>query len=95
MKSRILTEASDFDTQGLDNYGTPILVVYDTDILNDGNHAAIQDCQNQSSYGSLYVESGKKRTVGVDHNHIQAGFVRGDDGIWRVQTVQHVENVPC
>lgn len=94
-KGRVLKDASDLEGQGLDNYGDVVLNIYGIDLLGDGNSAVIQDCQDQSGFGSVFVESGKKRTVGIDHNHMQAGLVRGADGIWRVQTLQYVENQPC
>jgi len=94
-KSRVLDAASRLEADGLDYYGIVILRPYSVDIDVDGQKAVLSDCQDQSGYGSQYVGSGKKRTVGVDHNHTQAGFVRGDDGIWRVQNVQYVENIPC
>lgn len=94
-KSRVLKDASDLEGEGLDNYGDVILNVYQIDLLNDGDAAVLQDCQDQSGFGSLYVESGRKRTVGVPQNHMQAGLIRGDDGVWRVQTLQYVENQPC
>lgn len=94
-KGRVLKDASDLEGQGLDNYGDVVLNTYGIDLLGDGNSAVIQDCQDQSGFGSVFVESGKKRTVGIDHNHMQAGLVRGADGIWRVQTLQYVENQPC
>lgn len=94
-KSRVLKDASDLESQGLDNYGDVVLNLYSIDILNDGASAVVQDCQDQSGFGSVFVGSGKKRTVGIDHNHMQAGLIRGSDGIWRVQTLQYVENQPC
>ena len=94
-KSRVLKDAVDLESAGLDNYGDVLLNVYQIDFLDDGVSAVIQDCQDQSGFGSVFVESGKKRTVGIDHNHMQAGLIRGSDGIWRVQTLQYVENLPC
>jgi hypothetical protein len=94
-KGRVLEAASRLEADGLDYYGDVTLRPYSIDLDEGGRQAVLMDCQDQSRYGSLYVATGKKRTVGVDHNHAQAGFVRGDDGIWRVQDVQYVENVPC
>jgi hypothetical protein len=95
LKSRVLKDASDFEAQGLDNYGSVVLDPYSIEFSADGASAVIQDCQDQTGFGSLYVATGKKRTVGIAGNHAQAGLVRGPDGVWRVQTLQYVENVPC
>lgn len=95
IKYRILQEAADFESQGLDNYGSVVPKVYQIDFVGSNNQAVIQDCQDQSAYGSLFVGSGKKRTVGVSDNHLQAGLVRSEDGVWKVQTIQAVENIPC
>lgn len=95
LKSRVLKDASDFEAQGLDNYGSVVLDLYSIEFSADGASAVIHDCQDQSEFGSLYVATGKKRTVGIAHNHAQAGLIRGPDGVWRVQTLQYVENVPC
>lgn len=94
-KGRVLDAASRLEEDGLDYYGDVALHPYSIDLDADGGQAVLMDCQDQSQYGSIYVATGKKRTVGVDHNHTQAGFVRGDDGVWRVQNVQYIENVPC
>ncbi len=95
LKSRVLKDASDFEAQGIDNYGSVVLDPYNIEFSPDRSSAVIQDCQDQSGFGSLYVATGKKRTVGISGNHAQAGLVRGSDGVWRVQTLQYVENVPC
>ena len=94
-KGRVLDAASRLEEDGLDYYGDVALHTYSIDLDADGSQAVLMDCQDQSQYGSIYVATGKKRTVGVDHNHTQARFVLGDDGVWRVQNVQYIENVPC
>lgn len=94
-KSKVLSAASKFEADGLDYYGNVILRPYSIQIDSVQGLAILEDCQDQSGYGSVYVSSGKKRTVGVSDNHTQAGLVRGSDGIWRVQNVQYPTNVPC
>ena len=94
-KASVLAAASRLEADELDYYGNVILRPYSIDIQSDQGIAVLEDCQDQSGYGSVYVSTGKKRTVGVPDNHAQAGFVRGADGIWRVQNIQYPTNVPC
>ena len=94
-KSNVLGAASRLEADGLDYYGSVVLRPFSVEIDSSRGVAVLEDCQDQSGYGSLYVETGKKRTVGVSDNNTQAGFVRGTDGVWRVQNVQYPTNVPC
>lgn len=94
-KASVLGAASRLEADGLDYYGSVILRPYSIEIDSEKGIAVLEDCQDQSGYGSVYVKTGKRRTVGVSDNHTQAGFVRGDDGVWRVQNVQYPTNVPC
>lgn len=94
-KTNILNAASKLEADGLDYYGNVIVKPYSIEIDSKQGLAVLEDCQDQSGYGSVYVNTGKKRTVGVSDNHTQAGFVRGTDGIWRVQNVQYPTNAPC
>lgn len=93
--SEIVDAAARFDSQGLDYYGSVVQHPYWVTPVNGEAFAVMRDCQDQSQYGSVYVATNVKRSVGVDRNSLQAGFVRGDDGVWRVQNLQHLENVPC
>jgi len=95
IRADVLEAARTFESQGLDYYGSVIQHPYWISPIDGQSIAVMRDCQDQSGYGSLYVESGEKRSVGVARNSLQAGFVRGDDGIWRVQNFNHLENVPC
>ena len=93
--SEIVDAAARFDSQGLDYYGSVVQHPYWLNPVNGRPFAVMRDCQDQSQYGSVYVATNVKRSVGVDRNSMQAGFVRGDDGVWRVQNFQHLENVSC
>ena len=95
IKGRILAAATDFDSQGLDYFGTVVQHPYWLDSIAGGEFAVMRDCQDQSNYGSIYVASGQRRTVGIERDSLQAGFVREADGTWRVQNVQYLENIPC
>jgi len=95
LKTKILDAASNFDSQGLDYYGAVVEHPYWIDPIAGGEFAVMRDCQDQSQYGSVFVASGEKRTVGVEKINLQVGFVRGPDEIWRAQNLQHLTNVPC
>jgi len=93
--SEILEAAARFDSQGLDYYGSVVQHPYWTSPVDGQPFAVMRDCQDQGGYGSVYTSTGVKRSVGVNRNSIQAGFVKGTDGVWRVQNFQHLEDVPC
>jgi hypothetical protein len=57
--------------------------------------AVMGDCQDQSHYGSMSTTTGQKLTVGVAHDNMKASFVKGSDGLWRVQTIVYLKGVSC
>ena len=95
IKSEILDAAQRFESDGIDYYGSVVHYPYWSTPVDGQEFALLRDCMDQSDYGSVYVASGEKRSSGVEHDHIQAGFVRGTDGIWRVQNIQYIADVPC
>lgn len=95
IKAQILEAAQRFESEGIDYYGTVVQHPYWTIPVDGQSVAVMRDCQDQSSYGSVWVATGEKRSVGVSKNNIQAGFVRGNDGIWRVRTFDHLADEPC
>jgi hypothetical protein len=95
IKSRILNAANKSASEGIDYYGSVVQHPYWVDPVDGKDFAVMRDCQDQSQYGSIEVASGNKRTVGVARDSLQAGFVRDSQGVWRVQNIQFLENVPC
>jgi hypothetical protein len=95
IRTRLLEAAKRFDDEGLDYWGSVITHPYWVEPVNGQQFAVMRDCQDQSHYGSLVVQTGAIRSVGVENNSLQAGFVLGPDGIWRVQTLNHLGDVPC
>jgi hypothetical protein len=73
--SQIVDAAARFDSQGLDYYGSVVRHPYWVTPVNGQPFAVMRDCQDQSQYGSVYVATDVKRSVGVDRNSLQAGFV--------------------
>lgn len=95
IKSEILDVAKRFEFEGIDYYGSVIHDTYWASAIGGSNYAIIRDCMDQSQYGSLYVSTGETRSTGVPRDHIQGGFTRGDDGVWRVQNFQYIIDVKC
>jgi hypothetical protein len=95
IKTQILDAASKFDKEGIDYYGSVVQRPYWVTPVNGQPYAVMRDCQDQSQYGSLYVSTGEKRSVGLERDSLQAGFILGGDNIWRVQELQYLENIPC
>ncbi|HEY5844364.1 MAG TPA: hypothetical protein VIU87_23410 [Mycobacterium sp.] len=95
IKSRILAAAQRFSSEGIDYYGTVVNNPYWPTPVDGQEFALLRDCMDQSQYGSLFVASGEKRSTGIDHDHVQGGFIRGSDGVWRVQNFQYITDTPC
>jgi len=95
IKSRILDAANKSAAQGIDYYGSVVEHPYWIQSVSGKDFAVMRDCQDQSQYGSIEVASGNKRTVGVAKDSLQVGFVRDAEGVWRVQNIQFLEDVPC
>lgn len=94
-RSKLLGSAQMFETEGLDYYGSVVLRPFWPVPVGGQPFALLRDCQDQSGWGSVYLSSGKLRSIGVDRHFVQAGFQRGTDGVWRVQNVQWIENFQC
>jgi len=95
LTTKMLDAAKRLQSQGLDYYGSVIQHPYWVDPVGGQPYAVMRDCQDQSQSGSVWVSTGEKNTVGVERNSLQVGFIRGSDGIWRVQTISNLEDVPC
>lgn len=76
-------------------------VLYGQDILRPelvnvvGIVATIRDCQDTSGVGRLKVATGKKVTVGVMNTLATVVMKRGNDGVWRVSTVENKPAGSC
>jgi len=95
VKSEMLDAAMRFESQGIDYFGSVTQHPYWVTPVSGQSIAVMRDCQDQSLTGTIWLATGEVRTSGGDRNSLQAGFVRGGDGIWRVQQFNHLENVPC
>ncbi len=95
VKSQILAAAQRFDSEGIDYFGSVVQHPYWPYPVDGQPFAVMRDCQDQSNYGSVWVATGEKRSIGVVNNNLQAGFIKGDDGVWRVRTFDHLADEPC
>lgn len=95
LAARLLDAAARFTNEGLDYFGAPVLNPFWAEPVDGQGFAILRDCQDQRNYGSLYSNSGEKRTAGTDRYNVRAEFSRGNDGQWRVRELIHEEDVPC
>ena len=94
-KANMLTDAAEFDAQGLQTYGTLGHRISWPQSINGAPTAVIDDCQDRSQAGSMKTATGDKVTVGVPRDHYQGNLVKGDDGVWRVAEVYYLKDEPC
>lgn len=91
----LLTDANTVEQKGWDSYGQITHRITWPQAVNGQATAVIADCQDTSQAGSLETSTGNKMTVGVERNPLQGTFVRGQDGVWRVDQVFYLKDEPC
>lgn len=94
-REQVLSEAALFTKSGLRFYGQVVSHPYWQQPIGGKATAVMGDCGDYSHYGTLYVKSGNKRTVGVAHNNTRVTLVKGGDGAWRVQKIEYLMDVTC
>jgi len=94
-KANVLSDAAEFDSQGLQTYGTLGHRISWPQPINGATTAVIDDCQDASQTGAVNTTTGNKVTVGVPRDHYQGSLVKGDDGIWRVAQPFYLKDEPC
>jgi hypothetical protein len=94
-RANLLSDAAQFDSQGLQTYGALGHRISWPQPIAGGTTAVIDDCQDRSQAGSMKAATGDKLTVGVPRDHYQGSLVKGDDGIWRVAQVFYLKDEPC
>ena len=83
------------NSKGWDTYGQFTSRITWPQPVDGKATAVIADCQDASQAGSLETSTGNKTTVGVARNPLQGTFVRGQDGVWRVDQVFYLKDEPC
>ena len=93
--TNLLTDAKTVEQKGWDSYGQIIHRISWPQPVDGKATAVIADCQDTSQAGSVETSTGNKMTVGVERNPLQGTFVRGQDGVWRVNQVFYLKDEPC
>ena len=94
-KANVLSDAAEFDSQGLRTYGTLGHRISWPQPINGATTAVIDDCQDRSQGGAVNTTTGNEVTVGVARDHYQGNLVKGDDGVWRVAQAFYLKDEPC
>jgi hypothetical protein len=94
-RAQVLSEADLFTKSGLRFYGQVVSHPYWSTPIDGKTTAVMGDCGDYSHYGTLYVKSGSKRTVGVARNNTRVTLVKGSDGTWRVQKIEYLLDLKC
>jgi hypothetical protein len=94
IRKELLVEMRKNAEDGLGAYGRTVLHVKSVK-LKSGGTATIRDCQDDSQGGSVKVKTGRKVTVGKDHNLIRGTLTKGKDGQWRVKQIGYLSGVKC
>lgn len=93
--TNLITDANTLNSKGWDTYGQFTSRISWPQPIDGKSTAVIADCQDASQAGSFETSTGDKTTVGVARNPLQGSFVRGDDGVWRVEQVFYLKDEPC
>jgi len=95
LRTQILTEARESSAKGLDRYGVMTAHPYWEQPIGGKSTAVMGDCQDSSKSGTVETGTGEHKTVGVADNNIRATFVRTEDGLWKVEDIYYLVDVPC
>jgi hypothetical protein len=93
--SRALSAATRARNAGIVVWGQAIHSPYWKQPIGGKNTAVMGDCIDAHNSGSLWVKTGKKRTVGKVGNNSRVTLVRGSDGKWRVKLIEDLVDQPC
>ena len=93
--SDVLKDFETMEKDGLDTYGQVQHRISWQTPIKGSRAAVISDCQDQSAYGSIEKQGGKKRTVGVPRDNMRGEFVKSSDDIWRLKQVYFLLDTPC
>jgi hypothetical protein len=95
IRSELLHADRKFEAKGITGYGRTVTHIKSTKIASSGDKATVRDCQDDSQGGSVKVKTGRKVTVGKDHNLIRGTLTKGKDGEWRVKQIGYLSGVKC
>ncbi|RBQ13978.1 hypothetical protein DP939_43140 [Spongiactinospora rosea] len=58
------------------------------------NKATVHDCQDARETGQADAKTLKRLTYGSERTHLVATLLKGEDGVWRVSTLEQADK-PC
>lgn len=86
---RILLTQQQQDARGERMYGVNVPNVVDLQIK--GDTASVLDCQDATGAGYKDIQTGELKTAGVNPNPVRVGLLQGSDRLWRVSTIDFVD----
>ncbi len=92
--SDVLETATQFQTDGVDNYGYVRHKFYWIQSVDGKDASTVGDCMDTSHGGSMNVKTQEKLTVGHKNDNAKISFQRGPDHHWRVSDIQFI-HVKC
>ena len=94
-RKQMLATVTIYKSKHLTQYGFVINHPYWQKPVAGKNTAVMGDCLDGSHFGTRSTITGQKRTVGPARDNTKASFVRGSDGLWRVQSIVYLLDVKC
>lgn len=73
-------------------WGTPVVHAFEVKV--EDKRATLHDCQDATRTGQADARTGRHLTHGKSRTHLVATLNRGEDGVWRVSTLEQLEK-PC
>jgi hypothetical protein len=95
IRKEMISTVSLFKSTNQTQYGYVVNHPYWQQSVSGKTMAVMGDCLDGSHFGSMYVTTGKKHTVGAARSNTKTAFVKGPDGVWRVQTIAYLLDVKC
>lgn len=87
MNERMRNAVADNNGSGIDNYGYVVHEIMFPLSIDGAPIVSIVDCQDQTQAGTVETATGKILTAGKARIHIRGEMQKGDDGIWRVNSI--------
>lgn len=94
-RKQMLAAVTIYRSKKLTQYGFVINHPYWQKPIAGKRAAVMGDCLDGSHFGTKSTITGQKRTVGPARDNTKASFVRGSDGVWRVQSIVYLLDVKC
>ncbi|RIJ69885.1 hypothetical protein D1871_20545 [Nakamurella silvestris] len=101
IRTDVIKQAQYFHDKGLEKYGSA--QNHPSFSGSGGSHtlgiqdskAYLGDCLDLSGFGSRYVSTGKKRTVGLKQDHVVGEFTKGSGSVWKLRQIYFLADPTC